>query len=267
MAFGRRKVQSAVGTATAADVLSGFSFSSAIAGINTQGLMPNQGQPILQPGASLTPGYYAGGQAATPGSGSAANGSPGSTIQVVVPSAVTRMFGILNGSGGGGGSSPNTTYIGGQGAAVAMILVFFEVTPGDTLSLTAPLGGGAGSSGNGGNGAPAVIASAKYGWSITSSYGTGGTAATSSADGSGGTVVEGVFSGSPPVIFNTSLSTGLAGSVSTSLLQGYQYMYNSSGFFSGMAAGSSDGAYGSGGGGGNDGDGEAGTFGAVWVYW
>jgi len=56
-----------VGNATPAEVLAGATFSSQAAGIGAVGTMPNQGSPTLQPGQSIPPGYYAGGQVAPGG--------------------------------------------------------------------------------------------------------------------------------------------------------------------------------------------------------
>ena len=56
-----------VGNATAADVLSPYTFSSAVAGVGVTGTMPNQGSPTLQPGQTIPPGYYSGGQVAPGG--------------------------------------------------------------------------------------------------------------------------------------------------------------------------------------------------------
>jgi hypothetical protein len=53
-----------VGNATPAEVLAGATFSSQAAGIGAVGTMPNRGSPTLQPGQSIPPGYYAGGQVA-----------------------------------------------------------------------------------------------------------------------------------------------------------------------------------------------------------
>jgi hypothetical protein len=56
-----------VGNATPAEVLAGATFSSQAAGIGAVGTMPNRGSPTLQPGQTIPPGYYAGGQVAPGG--------------------------------------------------------------------------------------------------------------------------------------------------------------------------------------------------------
>jgi len=56
-----------VGNATPAEVLAGATFSSQAAGIGAVGTMPNRGSPTLQPGQTIPPGYYSGGQVAPGG--------------------------------------------------------------------------------------------------------------------------------------------------------------------------------------------------------
>jgi collagen type VII alpha len=102
MGFGRRKIPTAVvGTATAADVLRGVTFSSAVAGVGVEGTMPNNGAPTLQPGQSLAAGYYSGGSAALPGTGTQTFSTPG-PFSFTVQSGVTRLRALLTGGGGGG---------------------------------------------------------------------------------------------------------------------------------------------------------------------
>lgn len=90
------------GNAQPADVLTGSNFSSNN-GTDQPGSMPNNGSPTLQPGASLAAGYYSGGSAASPGSGSQTFSTPGS-FSFTVPSGVTRVTAAL--AGGGGGAAP-----------------------------------------------------------------------------------------------------------------------------------------------------------------
>jgi len=129
MAFGRRKVQAAVGTATAADVLTGYTFSSAVAGIGVAGTMPNQGSPTLQPGQTLAAGYYSGGQAAVPGSGSQIFSTPG-PFSFTVPSGVTRLTTVLTGAGGGGNCTPGWNLLGSTAVATSISV---SVTQGHTI--------------------------------------------------------------------------------------------------------------------------------------
>lgn len=161
MAFGRRKVQIAVGTATASDVLSGFTFSSAGAGVNADGAMTNEGSPTLQPGASIAAGYYSGGSAASPGSGSQSYTTPG-TYTFTVPSGVTRLF-ISAMSGGGGGGGGGGSYAasanqpgagGGGGGAGAWAIAFLDVSAETSLQIivgAGGVGGGGGSPGDNGS--------------------------------------------------------------------------------------------------------------------
>lgn len=172
MAFGRRKVQSAVGTATTSDVLSGFTFSSAVAGINAKGLMPNQGQPILQPGQSLAAGYYSGGQAAAPGSGSVSFTTPG-TYSWTVSSGVTRIRIVVGGAGGGGQGGTSTTG-GTSGCPGGWVLQDVIVNPFEVITITIGAGGAGGTAGGGTGSAGGTTTVTNGSWTIQCTGGSGG---------------------------------------------------------------------------------------------
>lgn len=187
MAFGRRKVQIAVGTATASDVLSGFTFSSAGAGVNADGAMTNEGSPTLQPGASITAGYYSGGQAAAPGSGSVSFTTPGS-FSWTVPSGVTRIWVAIVGGGGGGGGGYSSTYTGGGGGGSPQAWVLAQVNPFDTIPIVIGQGGAGGAVGAAGSagGASSITIG---GVQLSVPGGSGGNPGTSTANGAAGSNV------------------------------------------------------------------------------
>ena len=268
MAFGRRKVQTAVGTATASDVLSGFTFSSAGAGVNAKGLMPNEGQPILQPGDAIATGYYSGGQAAAPGSGSVSFTTPGS-FSWTVPSGVTRIFLGWVGGGGGGGGGYSTTYTGGAGGIAIASLAFLQVTSGDVLSGQIGAGGTAGVGGSaptaGGNGGSTTITSQLLGWTLNGSVGYGGGAATSTANGENGGGASTTASGITPV--------WVLGGTFTEAAQpenGTAGALLKNGALSGVIVAANLGFTQNGGGGAGgavDANGSAGVDGAIQIYW
>jgi|GEM_PF-6916852 len=182
-----------VGTATAADVLTGYTFSSEAAGIGVAGTMPNNGAPTLYPGEGISQGYYSGGQiaslifSATSGSGSI-NLPPNSLCLV-----------ILIGGGGGAGAS-NSSYVGGAGGSGQAIVGFISnysayTSSSNVTNLTYSVGtGGATAAANsgaaGGDGTATTLSftinngTTTYSW--TTGYGQGGGAATASGPGSGG---------------------------------------------------------------------------------
>lgn len=155
----------------ASDVLSG----TTIAGIN--GTMPNQGSPTLQPGQGIALGYYSGGNAASPGSGTQAFTTPGS-YSFTVPSGVTRLL-IQAIGGGGGGGVASSTVGGGGGGGGGCGFETIAVTPGDTVTGQVGAGGGSGAAGT----ASTVI----YG-GVTIITAEGGTAGTDAVMGTGGSV-------------------------------------------------------------------------------
>lgn len=160
----------------ASDVLTG----TTIAGVG--GTMPNQGSPTLQPGQSITSGYYGGGSAAAPTSGIQYFNSPGS-YTFTVPSGVTRIIGAMWGAGGGGsGGGLVSSPVGPGGGAGALVVVLFNVSPGDVLNLSVGAGGLGGpastsgapsSSQNGQNGGSTSITASGITW--VSGGGQGGT--------------------------------------------------------------------------------------------
>lgn len=127
-----------VGTATASDVLTGETFSSAVAGSGASGTMPNQGSPTLQPGAAITAGYYSGGSVASPGSGSQTFTTPGK-YDFTVPSGVTRVNAACWGAGGSSAAG-NAAYPQGGGGG-AFTLGTLDVSPGQSLSVVVGAGG------------------------------------------------------------------------------------------------------------------------------
>lgn len=173
-------IGTAQGTATAAQVLTGYTFSST-AVIGKAGSMPNNGSPTLQPGAAISPGYYSGGGAAAPGTGSQTFNTPGN-FSWTVPSGVTRVLAHIWGGGGGGGASNGGSYGGGGGAGGNYTAAFYDVTPGQTISVVVGTGGAAqgyGGGASGGTGAQSSFAG------IASLGGAGGGGSTSTAPGVG----------------------------------------------------------------------------------
>jgi hypothetical protein len=278
MAFGRRKVQAAVGTATAADVLTGYTFSSAVAGIGVAGTMPNNGSPTLQPGQTLAAGYYSGGQAAAPGSGSQSWTTPG-TYTWTVPSGVTRIVAVISGAGGGGagGISSNGGGGGGQGA---IVMVLIPVVPGGIVSGTIGAGGVGGAAGtSGGNGQSSTLT--YQGQTLTAPGGGGG-----NAGGAGGVYAQAVsatipstwlilayptdgLTGNDPPIKNTQDNNNGAngGTGQFCPFPGIPSAGGSGGTSSAPTGGGGSGAGAGGGGGYENNAGGNGAPGAVYIFW
>lgn len=233
--------------------------------------MPNQGSPILQPGASITPGYYPGGQAAAPGSGSVSFTTPGS-FSWTVPSGVTRIVCIMCGGGGGGAGSANATYYGGGGGAISIYLTFISVNPGDLLSGQVGAGGVGGSAtADGGDGSPSTMTSSLFGWTISSGYGEGGTPASSTANGVGGGGPGPTSSGSPPLLISRGGLDQGGESGSVDVVSSYLALYldgDSLYEAGGEAVNNSTSVYGTGGAGATDADTPtSGNGGVVQIVW
>ncbi|WP_407310903.1 glycine-rich domain-containing protein [Desulfosporosinus sp. SB140] len=128
----------------AANVLTGTTIA------NVAGTMPNQGSPTLQPGTSITPGYYGGGSVANAPHSSQTYSTPG-TYTFTVPASVTKVTAIIGGAGGGGGNGINGSGGGGGGGAGGVYLVDIPVTPGQQITVVVGAGG-AGASTSGANG-------------------------------------------------------------------------------------------------------------------
>lgn len=130
----------ASGNAGAVQVLTGYTASNSSGGFS--GSMPNNGSPTLNPGASITAGYYSGGSVASTPHGNQVFTASGS---FTVPSNVTQV--VLTAIGGGGSSNSSSSYPGGWGGAAVGLLA---VSPGTVLTVTvgagAAVGGVAGSS-------------------------------------------------------------------------------------------------------------------------
>ena len=129
------------GTATAADVLSGATFSSGN-GIGLSGSMPNNGSPTLTMEASpisLSSGWYSGGTVNPTIAIFTADGSG------TIPSGVTSIRVIVVGAGGGAGSSYTGNGGGSGGGAGATVAGNLAVSAGQTFSVTVGAGGAGGS--------------------------------------------------------------------------------------------------------------------------
>lgn len=131
-----------VGTATAAQVLTGYTFSNTKKS-NIAGSMPNNGAPTVQPGQSLASGYYSGGTVAAPTAGTQTWTTNG-TYSFTVPSGVSRMLVAVYGAGGGGNSN------GPSGAGGGCETGFINVSPGESLSIIVGAGGVYGNPGSDG---------------------------------------------------------------------------------------------------------------------
>jgi hypothetical protein len=70
--------------------------------------------------------------------------SPG-TYSWTVPAGVYRVRSIVTGGGGGGGGSNHLDYTGAGGGAGATAFAVFNVTPGESLTITVGAGGAGGS--------------------------------------------------------------------------------------------------------------------------
>ena len=126
------------GDATAADVLTGVTFSNATEQ-DIKGTMPNLGTVTLQPGSATGPGYATTVTAAAPGSGSTAYTTAG-TYTFTVPSGVTRVFAVLVGGGAGGAAAAQS------GSSGILVVSLFPTTPGESLAITVGAGGAGGTS-------------------------------------------------------------------------------------------------------------------------
>jgi hypothetical protein len=130
------------GTAQPADVLSGKTFTND-QGEQT-GTMPNRGSPTLQPGQSISAGYYSGGSVAYPPHGLQEFTASDS---FTVPAGVNQIVVFVCGGGGGGGSGYGYTSGGnggGGGGAGACAIARVTVTPGQVLTVTVGAGGAGG---------------------------------------------------------------------------------------------------------------------------
>jgi hypothetical protein len=110
--------------------------------------VPFRGSPILQPGSPIPMGFYLGGSAASPASGSQVYNTPG-TYNFTVPSGVTRLLAsaIAAGGGSGGAQVPSSGgNYGGSGGGGGAESGFLDVTPGTVLTINVGTGGLAGTS-------------------------------------------------------------------------------------------------------------------------
>ena len=72
--------------------------------------------------------------------------SSAGTYSWTVPDGVYRVRAIVTGGGGGGGGSNSLDYTGAGGGAGATAFAVFDVTPGESLTITVGAGGAGGSS-------------------------------------------------------------------------------------------------------------------------
>lgn len=118
-----------------ANVLTG----TTIAGV--AGTMPNQGSPTLNPGQSISAGYYSGGSVLAIPHGSQLWNTPG-TYTFTIPANVNQL--IATCLGGGGGSSG--AYMNGGDGGMGVYLI--PVTPGQIVTIVVGAGGVYGTNGS-----------------------------------------------------------------------------------------------------------------------
>lgn len=211
----------AVGNATAADVLSGYTFSSAAAGTGVSGTMPNLGSVTVQPGGTAGPGYASSITGASPGSGSQVWTTPG-TYTWTVPSGVTRIRIVVGGAGGGGQGGSSTTG-GTSGNSGGWVLQDVIVQPLENLTITVGAGGSGGSAGGGTGSAGGTTTVTNGSWTIQCTGGSGGGI---SGQTNGIASSNAPYSGllNPPIMFPTSSVNYSNAGTSTSGGYGQSYV-------------------------------------------
>lgn len=212
----------------------------------------NRGTPTLQPGDSITAGYYSGGSVALYPHGSQQFTSNGT---FTVPSNVTEITVMAIGGGGSGGvqqqDTTGTEFAFG-GNSGTLIIYTLSVSPGISYTVSIGAGGAAvtsssTTSGNAGG-------STSFGSILTAAGGAGGVAGTSGPASDNGS------------------STVPSGAVSTYSYGLEIYQQGPSAIVPNGAGGNGVGGFGGGGaaaygGGGNSVSSNAGQPGAIWVYW
>ena len=162
----------ASGTATAGNVLTGYSFTSTSCVTQTDGQMPNNGivhaTVASNGGVHSLSGYYAAGSDVTSlaSTGTGVHGQQvftysASAQNFIPPDGVDQVL-LIMASGGGGGGGALSSYAGGGGGSAGSIFATVNVTAGQSYSVVVGQGGSVNPNPAnglpGGNGTPTIFA-------------------------------------------------------------------------------------------------------------